>query len=80
MTNQATTNQDLPTQAQSGDTLPFTKGEAELLIPWLHTTLQGQSKEDHNSDLCQVLGRLLRISNRLYGTQSETRDSCICYG
>ncbi|WP_434593314.1 hypothetical protein [Streptomyces sp. A5-4] len=80
MSDQATPNKDILTSIQAGDVFLLTREEMRLLLPWIHTTLQGQPKEEHNSDLCQLFTRILRLSNRLYGTERGNKETCICYG
>ncbi|MBA0053457.1 hypothetical protein E0L36_22035 [Streptomyces sp. AJS327] len=65
---------------QEGDLFLLTGEEMRLLLPWLRDTLTAQEKRDENSDLCQLTSRILRLSSRLYGTASESRETCICRG
>jgi hypothetical protein len=51
-----------------------------LLLPWLRETLTAQERKDENSDPCQLTTRILRLSNRLYGTEPGDRGTCICRG
>ncbi|MGA5497736.1 hypothetical protein ACPCSP_25570 [Streptomyces cinereoruber] len=50
------------------------------LIPWMQAQLKAQTRDHDNSDLCQALSSILRQANKVYGTESETRETCICYG
>ncbi|WP_432001601.1 hypothetical protein [Streptomyces sioyaensis] len=65
---------------QEGDLFVLTGEEMKLLLPWLRESLSGQEKKDENAELCQLTSRILRLSNRLYGTPSESRETCICQG
>ncbi|WP_433856687.1 hypothetical protein [Streptomyces kronopolitis] len=65
---------------QAGDLFVLTGEEMKLLLPWLRETLTGQEKKDENADLCQLTSRILRLSSRLYGTPSESAETCICHG
>ncbi|KPI33298.1 hypothetical protein OV450_1386 [Actinobacteria bacterium OV450] len=54
--------------------------EMALLLPWMRAQLTNQPKADENSDLCQVLTRILRRAHEEFGTEPPTRETCICYG
>ncbi|MDQ0762024.1 hypothetical protein [Streptomyces canus] len=73
-------NQDILKAIQSGDIFTLTREEMALLLPWLRETLTAQERKDENSDLCQLTARILRLSNRLYGTEPGDRSTCICHG
>ncbi|MFF4179684.1 hypothetical protein [Streptomyces sp. NPDC001750] len=61
-------------------TITFTREETALLLPWLRETLTNQEKREGNGGLCQLFSRVMRLSNRQYGTEPFTPDHCICYG
>lgn len=65
---------------QSGEIFVLTGSEMKLLLPWLREKLINQEKTQENSELCQLTGQILRLSSRLYGTESETPETCICQG
>ena len=68
------------TAVQEGELFLLTGEEMRLLLPWLREALTAQEKRDENSDLCQLTSRILRLASRLYGTASESRETCICRG
>lgn len=65
---------------QEGHLFVLTGEEMRLLLPWLRETLTSQEKKDENSELCQLTSSILRLSSRLYGTRSESKETCICRG
>ncbi|MET8746858.1 hypothetical protein [Streptomyces sp. NPDC004728] len=65
---------------ETGDLFVLTREEMNLLLPWLRNTLTTQEKQDENSDLCQLFSKVMRLSNRLYGTEPFNRNTCICNG
>ncbi|MEU2264977.1 hypothetical protein ABZ568_00685 [Streptomyces olindensis] len=73
-------NTDIIQKIQEGDVFLLTREEMALLLPWLRNTLTTQERKDENADLCQLFSRIMRLSNRLYGTESFNRDTCICNG
>lgn len=73
-------NQDIINKINSGDLFLLTREEMTLLLPWLRDTLTAQDRKDENSELCQLFSRIMRLSNRLYGTEPFNRDTCICRG
>lgn len=64
----------------AGDLLSLSREEMEVLVSLLHATLTAQSKDDANSDRCQIFTRVLRLSHDLYGTPAPSRETCICFG
>ncbi|MFF5668831.1 hypothetical protein ACFY8S_01625 [Streptomyces hygroscopicus] len=73
-------NQDIIKKINSGDVFLLTREEMDLFVPWLRNTLTTQERQDENADLCQLFARIMRISNRLYGTEPPSRETCICNG
>ncbi|MEW2568355.1 hypothetical protein [Streptomyces sp. NPDC047070] len=67
-------------KALSGQRLLLTDQETQTLIPALRETLTDLPKEDDNADLCQDVTLLLRLSNRIHGTDPGNRATCICNG
>lgn len=58
----------------------LSREEMEVVAPLLHATLTAQARDDANSDRCQILTRVLRLSHNLYGTPAPSRETCICFG
>ncbi|MDQ1018886.1 hypothetical protein [Streptomyces afghaniensis] len=65
---------------QDGNGVILTREALELLTPWLRDTLTAQDREDENSDLCQLLTAVLRVSADTYDTPAPSRATCICRG
>ncbi|MFJ6014491.1 hypothetical protein [Streptomyces sp. NPDC092952] len=87
MTNQATTptTEDyvynpVPPGFVSDQVCEISGRDMGYLIPWMRAQLTTQDRHDNNSDLCQALSSILRQANKIYGSEPEDRDTCICYG
>lgn len=73
-------NQDIIQKINNGDLFVLTREEMALVLPWLRDTLTSQERKEENADLCQLFSQVLRLSNRLYGTEPFNRETCICHG
>ncbi|PWI05487.1 hypothetical protein DIZ27_38815 [Streptomyces sp. NWU339] len=73
-------NQDIITAINSGDLFILRREEMATLLPWLRETLTSQERKDENSEICQVMARVMGTANQVYGTESFNRDTCICKG
>lgn len=73
-------NEDIIQKINNGDLFVLTREEMALLLPWLRSTLTAQERQDENADLCQLFSKIMRLSNRLYGTKPSNRETCICNG
>ncbi|PWI15997.1 hypothetical protein DI272_18875 [Streptomyces sp. Act143] len=71
---------DTGATADEGTGIVLTAGALDLLTPWLRDTLTAQDRADENSDLCQLLTSILRVSADTYGTPAPSRATCICHG
>ncbi|MER7477390.1 hypothetical protein ABTX60_07005 [Streptomyces sp. NPDC126510] len=73
-------NPDIIKKINSGDLFILTREDMALLLPWLRDTLTTQDRKDENSDLCQVMAKIMRTANQVYGTEPFNRETCICKG
>ncbi|WP_019061725.1 hypothetical protein [Streptomyces prunicolor] len=73
-------NADITQKINNGDLFVLTREEMALILPWLRNTLATQERQDENADLCQLFSKIMRLSNRLYGTEPFNRETCICNG
>ncbi|MCX4550574.1 MULTISPECIES: hypothetical protein [unclassified Streptomyces] len=93
MTNQANTNTNtnnttneeyvynpVPPEFVSDQVCEISGRDMGYLIPWMRAQLTTQDRHDDNSDVCQALTSILLQAHRLYGTESGTRETCICRG
>lgn len=73
-------NPDIIKKINSGGLFILTREDMALLLPWLRDTLTTQDRKDENSELCQVMAKIMRTANQVYGTEPFNRETCICKG
>ncbi|MEW1700701.1 hypothetical protein [Streptomyces sp. NPDC091278] len=62
---------------EGGESVLLSAVEVREFAAWLLSVSTPLPREDKNSDVCQILSRILRANN---ATREEHRQSCICRG